>query len=63
MATGKGIRIPESGKLLLAESGIQVTIGIKNPRSRLESTTWNPESMAWNPESKNVLDSLTWRDL
>ena len=28
--------------------------------SRLEYSTWNPESRAWNPGSKTVSDCLTW---
>ena len=54
----KGIWIPESGKVLLVESGI-LGFGIQNPSSRLECNTWNPESLKWNRESKHVLDSLT----
>ena len=59
---------PESGKILLIESGIQ---GIRNLTKRLESRIRVPltktgiqylesESMVWNPESKTVLDSLIW---
>ena len=62
----KRIRIPESGNFFLwnpeswvlesgiqhKESGIPLTIGIRNPMfhlQMLEFSTWNPESMAWNP--------------
>ena len=65
----KGIRIPESGKILLLESGIQLKesgillrIGIQNPSSTdkdWNQVPGNPESTTWNPESKTVLDSLT----
>ena len=47
----------------LQESGIPLTIGIRNPSSTekdVESSTWNPEPTNLNPESKTVLDSLTW---
>ena len=52
------MRIPESGKFLLVESGILGFVirnsaqGIRNPSndSNPESSTWNPESQAWNPE-------------
>jgi len=61
----------ESG-IQLKESGIPLTIGIRNPESRiqnpessfhlqkLESSTSNPEYTAWNPISKTALDSLSW---
>ena len=42
----------ESG-IQLKESGIPLTIGIRNPSST------DKESVTWNPEFKNVLDSLT----
>ena len=71
-ASCKGIRIPESKKLLPVESGIQLresgitlTIGIQNPGSidkDWNPVPGNPESTAWNPESKSVLDPLTWGD-
>ena len=54
----------ESG-IQLQESGIPLTIGIRNPRSTekdVESSTWNPEPTKLNPVSKTVLDSLTWGD-
>ena len=63
-----GIRIPESCKFLLVESGIlgfgiqNTVVGIQNPSSTeedLESSHWNPETTAWNPESKTVLNSFT----
>ena len=68
------IRIPESKKFLLVESGIlgfwirNTAQGIGNPTNNWnpeskfhwqESSTWNPESTEWNPESKIVLDSLS----
>ena len=57
----------------LKESGIQLTIGIRNPSSTDEESaiqvplTRNPkssdkESKAWNPDSKIVLDHLTRSD-
>ena len=63
------IWIPESGKFLLAESGIQensvlVKSGIQLKEFGIPLTTGiqNPRStdIYWNPESKTVLDSLTW---
>jgi len=65
----KGIGIPESGKFLLAESGI-LGFGFRNPtndwnpeskfhRKILQKKKKNPESTVWIPESKTVLDSLT----
>ena len=59
----------ESGNQL-KESGIQLTIGIRNPSSTDEGSaiqvplTRNPkssdkESKAWNPEFKILLDNLT----
>ena len=71
-APSKGIWIPETGKLLLVESGKQLkkfeSQNGGNPESkfhwqRLESSTWNPESPAWSPQSKTVLDSLTWGEV
>ena len=69
------MRIPESWKFLLVESGIlgfgirnpiqgihiiPLTIGIRNPSSSVKN--WNlPESTVCNPESKTVLDSLKVR--
>ena len=57
----KGIRIPESGKYLLAESGIWEIFasGIQNPG------VWNPEYSSRSPESHLRLESgiqipLTW---
>ena len=53
-------------EIQLKESGIPLTIGIRNPsftEKDLESITWNPESTAGNSESKTVLDSLTLRRL
>ena len=52
----------ESG-IQLKESGIPLTIGIRNPSSTEKepgSSTWNLESTAWNPEctTVDVLDSL-----
>ena len=70
----KLIRIPESGKFLLVETGIlgfrilESGIQLKNPesRKRLESEVhWHGlqhfESgiHSWNPESKTVLDYFT----
>ena len=52
------IRISESGKLLLVESGIQGFFSW-NPESwALEFDDWNPESPAWTPESKSVLSCV-----
>ena len=48
----------ESG-MQLKESGIPVTIGIRNPSSKDK----NLEPSDWNPESKIVSDSLTCGDL
>ena len=66
IAPCKGIRIPESVKFLLVESGI-LGFGIRNTALRIrkpikdlmEFSLWNPESKAWKPESTTVLDSLT----
>ena len=66
VAPCKGIRIPESKKLLLVESrwsgmlgfGIRhIVQGIRNPSKDWKSksvsdNTWNPESTAWNPVFK-----------
>ena len=47
------------------ESGILLTIGIKNPGST--DKNWNPVPGIWNlesaAESKNVFDSLEWNYL
>ena len=64
LAPCKGIRIAESRKFLLVESGIlgfgirNLDCGIRNPANggipltrNPESTARNPESTAWNPES------------
>jgi len=62
----KRIRISESGKFLLVKSEIlgfgiwNTAQGIRNPRLRLESSTWNPESTAKNQESKAVYNYLAW---
>ena len=72
----KGIRIPESVKFFLVESGI-LSIGIQNTAQGIRNPTkgWNPESTKKdsnqlpgirNPrrgilKSMTVLDSLTWR--
>ena len=48
----------------LKESGIPVTIGIRNPSStdkNRESSPWSQESVAWNRQSKTVLDFLIWQ--
>ena len=45
----------KSGKFLLVESGIPLTIANRNPRS----TDKESEVQYRNPESKTVLDSLT----
>ena len=50
----------ESG-IQLKESGIPLTIAIRNPSST--DKDWNPvpgnrESMAWNPQSKAVLNII-----
>ena len=53
----------ESG-IQIKESGIPLTIGIRNPSStdkNPESTPWSQESVAWNRQSKTVLDSLIWQ--
>ena len=68
LAPCKGILVPESGKIFLMESRIQlkessipITIGIQNPSST--DKYWNQHlesgSTAWNPEFKTVLDTLT----
>ena len=62
VAPCKGIRIPECGKILFEESGIQLkeseiplTIGIQNPESRipvpLTANTQILESTTWTTES------------
>lgn len=65
----KGIPIPEisrhfflveSGKRL-KESGIPLTIGVRNPNSTDKKTGFQYlefEFTAWNPESETALDSL-----
>ena len=70
----KGIRIPESGKFLLVESGI-LDFKMRNTAQRIRNLTndsnlelgstdkdWNVvaglESTPWNQEFRNVLDSL-----
>ena len=56
----KGIRIVQSERFLLVESGIQLKdTGIGLTISSIDKD-WNPKSTAWNPESKTVLDFLTW---
>ena len=53
----------ESG-IQLKESGIPLTIGIRNASStdkNPESSPWSPESVAWNRQSKTFLDSLIWQ--
>ena len=69
----KGIPIPEisrqvflveSGKRL-KESGIPLTIGVRNPNSTDKKTGFQYlefKFTAWNPESETALDSLAWRD-
>jgi len=69
----KRIRIRESGKFLLVESGIRkiwfvesgiLGFGIRNTAQGIRNPTnpaiWNQEYTASNPESKTVLDFLTW---
>ena len=53
IALGKGILVPESRKMLLVESGIQLKesgiplkIGIQNPSST--DKDWNPDPGIWN---------------
>ena len=51
-------------EIQLKESGIPLTIGIRNPSStdkNPESSPWSPESVAWNRQSKTFLDSLIWQ--
>ena len=51
-------------EIQLNESGIPLTIGIRNPSStdkNPESSPWSPESVAWNRQSKTFLDSLIWQ--
>ena len=50
-------RNPDSGKILLMESGIP-GFGIRNTAQGIA----NPNN-EWNPESKTVLDFLTWGDV
>ena len=69
----KGIPIPvislhfflvESEKRL-KESGIPLTIGVRNPNSTDKKSGFQYlefEFTAWNPESETALDSLAWRD-
>ena len=44
------IRISESGKLLLVESGIQEFFSWNPESFALEFNYWNPKSMTWNSE-------------
>ena len=52
--------IPASGKVLLAESGIQEKFRIQVPLTKTRIQYLKSGSTLWNPESKTVLDSLTW---
>ena len=53
------IRISESGKLFLVESGIQDCFLSWNPESwALELDDWNLDSPVWTPESKTVLSCV-----
>ena len=61
----KAIRIPESGKILLGESGIlglESGIQLKESAILLKIEIWVQNSSSsneyWNPESKTVLDML-----
>ena len=61
----KGIQIPESGKILLMESGIQVkesgiplTIVIQNPSST--DKYWNPVPRIRNPQCEIRNPRLSW---
>ena len=56
---------PETGKILLMESGIQfmesgipLTIGIQNPSST--DKDWNPVPGIWNPQRGIQNPSLSW---
>ena len=58
IALGKGILVPESRKILLMESGIQLKesgiplkIGIQNPSST--DKDWNPVPGIWNSRPRN----------
>ena len=53
-----GIRIPESGKFLLMESGIPLTIGIQNPS--YNDNDWNPVSWIRNPRCEIQNPRLSW---
>ena len=46
----------------LKESGIPLTIGTRNPRSKFQCLESGIHAV-WNPESKAVLDSLPWGDI
>ena len=56
--------LAECGKRL-KESGIPLTIGVRNPNSTDKKSGiqyLESESKTWNPESETALDSLAWRD-
>ena len=58
----KGIRIPETGKFLLVETGcwdFESEIQLKESKMTLTIRIRSPSSTARNPESKTVLNSLT----
>ena len=69
---GKVIRILESGKFWLVDSGIQlkesgipVMNKIRNPFSTITESgiqSWNPESTASSPQSKIVFNFLVWKN-
>ena len=52
------IRISESGKLLLVESGIRQFFFVESVILGYGISDWNPESSVWTPESKSVLSCL-----
>ena len=62
----KGILIPQiSRHFFLVESGMPLTIGVRNPNSTDKKSGFQYpefEFTAWNPESETALDSLAWRD-
>ena len=52
---------PDSRHIFLVESGIPLTIGVRNPNSTDKKSGFQYlefESTAWNPESETALDSL-----
>ena len=55
---------PDSGIQEIFACGIRILgFGFRNTAQGIQNPTndWNPESTAWNSESKNILESLTWK--